>query len=415
MVWGMADERAAIAQVLRRTTFGPFPGQCEHLSVRGVSGAIDAVLSAAPLTPASPVFSAELDQQDDYPDGPARRWLQLMSNPGAGIHEKMVWFWHGHLTSSHDKVDSWALMWRQHLLLREHALGNFRALMHAVTVDGAMLQYLDGADSTADQPNENYGRELMELFTLGRGHYDQADVRAAATALAGWRVDDNTKVLFTREVGGSMPNILLGRNVRDAADVVDAVCDHPACAPFITSKLYRFLIGTDPAASRLNELAELFASSGLQIRPLVEAIVRDPVMFNGTQSRPRYPVEWVVAALGVFGIDDSGRARDALTTLGQTPFLPPNVAGWPPGPQWVSPGRAIAKAALTVQAPAVRTVAEATDPVAAAFERAAIYTPSATSAAAVRRFHDAVGDRTPDRTAASLLGLVVSTPEFGLA
>jgi uncharacterized protein (DUF1800 family) len=327
----------------------------------------------------------------------------------------MVWFWHGHLTSSHDKVDSWALMWRQHLLLREHALGNFRDLMHAITVDGAMLQYLDGADSTGDQPNENYGRELMELFTLGRGHYDQADVRAAATALAGWRVDDNVSVSFAQDAANGMPRTLLGRSVLDAADVVDTVCDHPGCAPFIAAKLYRFLTGSDPEASHLNELAKLFAGSGLQIRPLVEAIVRDPVMFDGTQARSRYPVEWVVAALGVFGIDDSGRAMDALTTLGQKPFLPPNVAGWPPGTQWVSPGRAIAKAALTVQAPAVRSVTEAADPVTAAFERAAIYTPSATSAAAVRRFHDTVGNRNPDATAAALLGLVVSTPEFGLA
>jgi len=410
----MPDERIAIAHLLRRTTFGPFPGQCEELGSLGLGGAADAVLSAPPLTPGHPVF----DEDDDAgPDGPGFQWMKLMSNPAAGIHEKMVWFWHGHLTSSHDKVDTWDIMWRQHLLLREHALGNFRTMLQAVTVDAAMLQYLDGADSTAAQPNENYARELMELFSLGRGPYTQADVRAAATALAGWYVDDDSAVSFDPEAAAPGPVTLLGRRVRSAADVIDAICDHPACAPFIVTKLHRFLTGADPDRARRDALAAVFARSGLQIRPLVEAIVRDPSFTSAPQSlsRARYPVEWVVAALGVFGIDDPGRALDAVTALGQTPFLPPNVAGWPTGRQRVSPGGAIARAALAIDAPAVDAVGAAADPVAAAFERAAIYAPSARTEAAVRGFHQRVTGAPPDVTAAALIGLVVSTPEFALA
>src|ERR1700694_4548305 len=160
----MPDDRATIAHVLRRTTFGPFPGMTEDLARRGVGAPGGQGVAAAPLEPAAPVFD---EDADNIVNGPAWQWLQLMANPTAGVHEKMVWFWHGHLTSSHDKVATWDLMWRQHLLLRRHALGNFRELLRAVTVDGAMLQYLDGDGSTAQSPNENYGGELMELVAFG--------------------------------------------------------------------------------------------------------------------------------------------------------------------------------------------------------------------------------------------------------
>ena len=116
-----------------------------------------------------------------------------MAQPKAGIHEKLTWFWHGHLTTSHDKVFNWRLEFPEHRLLRTHALGNFRALLQAITVDPAMLVYLDGDGSNAIDPNENYGRELMELFCLGRAQYTQADDRVlvATTSEFGRRVPDN--------------------------------------------------------------------------------------------------------------------------------------------------------------------------------------------------------------------------------
>src|SRR5262249_2763518 len=235
-----------------------------------------------------------------------RRWLAMMARPEAGLHEKMVWFWHSHLTSSYDKVGSWKMMWRQHQLLREHALGNFRTLVQAITVDPAMLVYLDGAESTAESPNENYGRELMELFTLGRGNYTQDDVRAAARALSGWTVDyDRERASFDPHSGNESSVLFLGTQVTHAQDVVDVVCGHPACPRFVCGTPYRYFVGESPSPDRLTDLAELFASSGLETRPVVESILRDPVFLERRMSRPRYPVEWVTAAMGALGVDDA--------------------------------------------------------------------------------------------------------------
>jgi uncharacterized protein (DUF1800 family) len=408
----MADDRATIAHVLRRTTFGPFPGMTEYLARRGVDATLDTVLAAAPLEPVVPVFD---EDADNNLNGPAWQWLRLMANPAAGVHEKMVWFWHGHLTSSHDKVATWDLMWRQHLLLRRHALGNFRELLRAVTMDGAMLQYLDGDGSTAQSPNENYGRELMELFALGLGNYTQHDVRAAATALSGWTVNDDGAPRFDRSYGNSGPVPLLGRQVVDAHDVVDVVCDHPACARFIATKIHRYLVGIDPSPDRVGELVEVFARANLEIVPLVEAIVRHPDFLAATFTRARYPVEWVTAALAVCGMDDPALAYETMTALGQSPFYPPNVAGWPPGIRWVSPSCAVARAALAVGAPAIPEIAAAADPLTAAFERAAIYEPSITSLAAARGLVDSLGRHNPETRAAAVVALVLSTPEFALA
>ncbi|WP_433561922.1 DUF1800 domain-containing protein [Nocardia sp. CA-151230] len=411
------DESAAIAHVLRRTTFGPFPGQVEALArqgaggARGATGVIESVLAAAPLVPATPVFDEEAESASD---GPVGSWLRAMADPAAGIHEKLVWFWHGHFTSSHDKVDTWDLMWRQHLLLREHALGNFRELAQAVTIDGAMLQWLDGAGSIALAPNENHGRELMELFTLGRGNYTQRDVRAAAVALSGWSVDDHGSVAFDPKSGNQRAVELLGRSVTTVRDAVDVLCDRLECARFIAAKLHHFLVGRVASEQRVTELAAVFTQARLEIRPLVAAILRDPSFVEATYARPRYPVEWVTAALAVCGIGNAATAFETMNTLGQSPFYPPNVAGWPPGNQWIAPGTAVARAALAVNAPALPEIAGAADPVAAVFARASIYDPSPGTRTAARDLAFELR-RDPGRAATALLALVITSPEFTLA
>ncbi|MCU1642178.1 MAG: hypothetical protein JWN03_2453 [Nocardia sp.] len=405
------DELAGAAHVLRRTTFGPFPGMPERLAGRGIDGVIDAALSAAPLDPGTPVFDEDAEVG---PGGPAAHWLKLMADPAAGVHEKLVWFWHGHFTSSHDKVETWDLMWRQHLLFRRYALGNFRELAHAVTVDGAMLQWLDGAGSQASAPNENHGRELMELFTLGRGNYGQADVKAAAVAMSGWTVDDKGAVLYDRDSGNQQGVQLLGRSVTNAHDVVDALCDRPECARLVAGKLHHYLVGEWAPEQRLGELAEVFSKAHLEIRPLVQAILGHPSFMAAVRTRPRYPVEWVTAALAVCGIDDAALAFDTMRQLGQAPFYPPNVAGWPPGMRWLAPGEAVARAALAVEARAIAEIAGAADPVAAVLARAGIYDATPATVTAARDLAFALR-RDSQPAAAALLALMLTAPEFTLA
>lgn len=409
----VADERALIAHVLRRTTFGPFPGQVEGLVAGGAAAAIDMVLAAPPLDPGKPPSFNENE------DDPPKRWLQLMANPAGGIHEKLTWFWHGHLTSSYDKVGSWKLMYQQHQLLRDRALGNFRELLQAMTINPAMLVYLDGDGSKADAPNENYGREVMELFSLGRGNYSQDDVRAAARALAGWTVDyDHATSALDGDTANQTPVAFLGTLVSSAPDVVNTVCNHPACAPFIAAKLHRFLTGVDPEPDRRAELATTFASSGLEIRPLVEAIVRHPSFLDLRLNRPRYPVEWVTAAVAALKPDDKDAAYNTCSGLGQLPYYPPNVAGWPPGPRWLAASYAVARAGLAVQAKPIAEVRDAQDPVAAALTRCSLYEPSQGMTEAL---HQAAADLAknpkvdPDGRAATLLAATVASPAFALA
>ncbi|GAB2556440.1 DUF1800 domain-containing protein [Nocardia heshunensis] len=403
-------DESGVAHVLRRTTFGPFPGRVEGFAGRGDGAVIDAVLAAEPLVLGTPVFDEEVEAGAE---GPVGLWVKGMGDSRAGVHEKMVWFWHGHFTSSHDKVETWGLMWGQHLVIREHALGNFRELARAVTVDGAMLQWLDGAGSRAEAPNENHGRELMELFTIGRGSYTQGDVKAAAVALSGWSVDDE-KVAFDSEAGNRVAVELLGRQVVSAQDAVDVLCDRPECARFIAAKLHRFLVGTVASEQRVSELAAVFTQARLEIRPLVEAILRDPSFMAAVYARPRYPVEWVTAAFAVFGINDAVKAFELMTALGQSPFYPPNVAGWPPGDRWITPGTVVARAGLAVEAPVLDEIAGAHDPVAAVFRRAAIYDPTPRTRTAATDLAFELR-REPQRAAAALLALAITAPEFTLA
>ena len=332
----MADDRAAIAHLLRRTTFGPRPGQVEQLNAGGVAAALDGILAATPPPiPAAPGMTGW---------DPIIWWMTRMADPAVGLHEKMVWFWHSHLTSSIDKVGQWQWMWNQHLLLRDNALGNFRTLMQAITIDAAMLVYLDGDPSVVTAPNENYSRELMELFCLGIGNYTEADVKNGAKALAGYDVDwDTGNVTFYPQYALTAPVPYLGKSVQTAQQLIDTVVDHPACAPWIAAKLYRFFVGISPSANRLTELANVFRNANLEIRPLVEAILRDPLFLDPSvrSNRARLPVEWVTAAFSAAGQSNPSWATSVSNDLGQLPFEPPSVAGWPGGTRWLAASDAL--------------------------------------------------------------------------
>lgn len=336
----MHPDAARIAHLLRRTGFGPVPGEVE------AAGSYDDTLATILAGEDDGVVIP--DPHDDEIDQGARWWLRRMRTTPAPLHEKMVLFWHSHLASSADKA-SGDMLARQHDLFRRHALGNFRELMHQVVRDAAMLTFLDGAGSDAGAPNENMGRELMELFALGRGAYTQADVRAAARALAGFTVDwDSEAVGFDEDAANTSSLTFLGvMGTFDADRLVDVICDQSACAPFVAAKVYRFFVGVPASDRRLSELASGFATSGLEIRPLVEAILGGPEFVESRLTRPRFPVEWLVAALAALDREPSDDDVWEVGELGQRLFFPPNVAGWSVGPQWVSPGRQLLRSSMS--------------------------------------------------------------------
>jgi uncharacterized protein (DUF1800 family) len=401
------DDRALVAHLLRRTSFGPFPGQVEALAEHGIDAAVRSVLSAPAMQLDPPEFGTDDDERVlvDW-------WLDAMADPTAGLHEKMVWFWHGHLTSSLDKAEV-QLMWRQHQLLRKHAMGNFRDLLQAITIDAAMLAWLDGNGSKSEAPNQNYGREVMELFTLGHeGGYTEADVAAAATAFSGWWIDDesNNTVRFDPQSGPQGPVTLLGSQAATAADAIDIICDHPSCAPYIAAKLHRTFTGVSPSPERTNELAAVFSSSGLEIRPLIEAILGHPSFLELRLNRPRVPVEWYLAANAVLG---AKRDMWILNLLGQMPFIPPNVAGWPSGDRWLSAGAAFTRAQVAWDHAWDTEVTDDADPVAAILAKASLFEVSDATRTALNAAARTIEER---RDRASILhALVVCSPEFALS
>jgi uncharacterized protein (DUF1800 family) len=418
--------RALVAHILRRTAFGPHPGQVDLWARKGVDATISHVLNARPLP--APSASAIAKTEDDS-DLPVRWWLGRIADPSAGLHEKMTWFWHGHLTTSHAKVYRWKAEIPQHLLLREYALGNFRTLLQKITVDPAMLLYLDGSWSVWAEPNENYSRELMELFCLGLGtatkpNYSQQDVENGARALAGYGVDweTGTKAFYP---DNALPDGVsvryLGRDVHSARDVVNAVIDDPACAHWIAGRVWRFLVGTEPSAARRTALAALFKANRYNVRPLVKAILNDPAFLAGRLNRPKMPVEWVTNGMAALGLEDKDNPDlriDTLWTLGQVPFYPPNVSGWPWGLRWLGPGLALARAAFAVESPAVKTIADATDQVSATLARCSLFEVSSQTRSAMSHAvtsPDLAGRSNRDRRAMVLLALAVGSPEFALA
>ena len=369
---------------------------------------IEQLLAEEPIVPEPP----ELGSDDDYGKMP-QWWLDVMSRNDAGLHERMVWMWHGLITSSLDKASP-ALMMRQHQLLREHALGNFREMVQAIATDAAMLYWLDGAGSTVEAPNENFARELLELFTLGRdsGAYTEADVRAAAAAFTGWWVDgdhDDT-VEFDPESGPQGAVELLGVSVASASEAVDAICNHPACATFIAGKVHLWMVGTQPADGHLEYLSQVFTDGGLAIRPLLEAVVRDPSFLEARLNRPRTAVEWYIAVRRFFDVEIDWWVLDGL---GQVPFAPPNVAGWPGTTRWLSAGSEFGKAQLALDNAWDTATLDADDPVGDALYRAGLFEISDDTTSVLRQSIESIEGRR--ETASLLYSLVAVSPEFSLS
>ncbi|MEZ5218049.1 MAG: DUF1800 family protein [Ilumatobacteraceae bacterium] len=397
----MADS-STLVRILRRLTFS-------HRRLDEFSGAEPAevvarLLAEAPLDPEPP----ELGTDDDYSVLP-RWWLEVMGRPDAGLHERMVWFWHGTFTSALSKAEP-ALMFRQHRLIRRLALGNFRDLAQELTIDGAMLDWLDGNWSTSESPNENFAREMMELFCLGIGQYTEADVKAGAYLFSGWHLDDDNgrAVVFDRSVGPQRSVEFLGGTASSATEAVDLICDHPACAPHVAGLVFSSFVGRAPSDDERARHAAAFRDSGLELGELVASVLNDPAFLAGPELRPRSAVEWFLATADLL---DAPLEHWILDQLGQMPFDPPNVAGWPGPQRWTTAGSALARSVFGLDnawdAPTLGS-----DPVADVLDRAAVEDPTGTLADELRRAVDGLDGR---RDASTLLhALVIASPEFAL-
>lgn len=269
-------------------------------------------------------------------------WYREMLATPSPLTERMTLFWHNHFVSSLDKVKAPHLMYRQNVLLRQHALGNFGTLLHAVARDPAMVVYLDSASNRKGQPNENFAREVMELFTLGVGHYSERDIQEAARAFTGWSLDRRTyEYRFYPFLHDDGVKQVLGRSGNlNGDDVLDILLAQPATAEFIVGKLWREFVSLQPDAPEIKRLAAVFRASNYEIKPVLRALfVSDAFYAKQNQaSLIKSPVELLVGAARQFQIQDLDPRLFALAgrQLGQDVFAPPNVKGWPGGEDWIN-------------------------------------------------------------------------------
>jgi uncharacterized protein (DUF1800 family) len=269
-------------------------------------------------------------------------WLNRMRHAAHPLQEKMTLFWHGHFATSFEKVRHAGAMYAQNQMLRAHATGNLRDLLRAVARDPAMLVYLDNAQSRKSNPNENFAREFMELFTLGEGRYTEQDVREAARAFAGWSIEPD-RMFFQRKARESDRGNkeFLGENGPfDGDDIIDIILRQPACAPFIVRKLWRFLAWDEPDEWLIEALAEQFRIDDYAIDSLLENILLSRAFYALDQAyaQIKSPVYWLVNSCIVLeGTLPDARACGQITRLlGQELFMPPNVKGWDGGPSWIT-------------------------------------------------------------------------------
>jgi hypothetical protein len=269
-------------------------------------------------------------------------WLNRMLNTPAPLQEKMTLRFHGHFVSTPiQKSVSPVMMYNQLQLFRQYALGNLRELTRNVSKDAAMLCYLDGRGNVKGNPNENYARELMELFTLGVNQYTENDVRESARAWTGWRFNNFTEaVTFAPRFHDDGVKTFLGQTGNFTGDnVVNIIFEQPQCARFFAAWLLSGLVYDDPEPDLVDGVAALLRKHDYELAPVISAILRSNVFYSNRAYRAlvKSPVEFVVGTYKTLGLTQiDARVQPALKQMGQDLFNPPNVAGWPGGENWIT-------------------------------------------------------------------------------
>ena len=269
-------------------------------------------------------------------------WAERMLDTHRPLEEKLALFWHGHFATAESKVRDYRKMLLQIETFERHAAGNFRDLVIAVAQDPAMLYYLDAGVNVKGAANENFAREVMELFTMGVGNYSEMDVREAARAFTGWNFE-NLDFVVHPALHDEEEKTFLGRTGNfDGVEVLDIILEQEVTAEYIGAKLYRFFVREDPSEALVSKLGSIFRDNGYELRPLLTAMFlsRDFYSEASYGAHIKGPVEHVVTLLKHLGAEDVPGVPDFNRTtiaLGQHLLNPPSVAGWAQGKSWITP------------------------------------------------------------------------------
>jgi uncharacterized protein (DUF1800 family) len=268
------------------------------------------------------------------------RWLAHMLYSPHPLQEKLTLFWHNHFATSNAKVNNAGFMLGQYELMRRHALGSFTDLLQGMSKDPAMLVWLDTKDSKKGNPNENYARELMELFSLGLGHYTEKDIREAARAFTGWEIKNDQAAFNPKEHDDGTKTVLGEKGPFKGEDIVRVCLAQQAAAPFIAGKLYRFLVSeAEEPPELIAPLAQQFRASGYDFGALVRTVLSSNLFFSAAAYRRRIkaPADFALGIVrGLEGRVGTTALADVLDNLGQNLFYPPSVKGWDGGRAWLN-------------------------------------------------------------------------------
>ena len=335
---GTVAESVQIGHLLRRAGFGASPEELATYRSLGLQGAVDRLINYQQVSDdamESRLKALSLDL--NLPADQQRWWLLRMAWTQRPLLEKMTLFWHGVLTSSFRKVGGkrgYMRMIVQNQFLRNHAFDTFDTILLGITGDPAMLVYLDLNTSTKRAPNENYARELMELFTLGLGHYTQQDVSEGAAALTGWHIaQGGLTAHYVPRTHNDLTKTFLGHTGNlDYKDVINILTNHPAAPWFLCRKLFTFFVYENPGVDDLKPLVDTYVKSSHNMGEVMRTLLLSPQFTSekAYRSRVKSPTEYVVGAYRALNIQGNGGGLENMTTImGQTLFDPPNVAGWP--------------------------------------------------------------------------------------
>src|ERR1700687_5056148 len=359
----LGSETARVMHLLRRATFGYTPAQLDAALSAGFSKTVDALIESKPSEP--PTLAEATTPGGRFAIGKLQQWwfdhILTTTTPFA---ERMTLFWHGHFTSDYRKAADDTFMYWQNLTWRRMALTNLRSMLMQVTVDPAMLRYLDLATSTGQNPNENYSRELMELFTMGAGNYSEEDVRSSPKALAGWQQPppDSTATvtvdkakMVTQKLpiySTQKPGIFNARRAYkgtvtflghtgplDTQGVLDSILAQKATAPFIAAKVAQHFVTSQPSTLYVARLGDTFRRSKYDMKTLMRAVFTSPEFTADASYRAllKTPTEFMVHGARALGATNLSKLVVAGGSgMGQSLFDPPDVNGWPNNASWIS-------------------------------------------------------------------------------
>jgi uncharacterized protein (DUF1800 family) len=359
-VLGYDDAR----HLLARTGFGPTEAEVRAYASLARREAVEKLLRETRATAVTPPPASALDlsplrpprgetlteearkafQQQQVREGLELRawWVQEMLATPSPLTERMTLFWHNHFVSAQPKVRIARLMYRQNVTLREYSVGNFGAFLHAIARDPAMVLYLDSVQNRKGAPNENFAREVMELFTLGEGHYSEQDVKEAARSFTGWSLErESGEFVFRPRLHDDGTKVVLGKSGNfDGDAVLDILLARPETAEFITTKLWREFVSPDPDKAEIARIARRFRESNYDIKVALREMLTGDAFYAPTNRGVlvKSPIELVVGAVRQLDLNPATTLPFAVAAagMGQNLMSPPNVKGWPGGETWIN-------------------------------------------------------------------------------